>query len=235
MTNRLRKVAEKWIVKRLAKRHLLGKPRDRTKPESVLITEDDIASLVSSTYKLAKPLIHAVELEKIKSRGNRLTITLGLYHVALYRSLRKLDIEDDYAIDLASELGWSVYKYNVRLIYKFVRLFVYNKQKQLNTITRLLMLFPFSQDANGYQRTAWNEADHLRTDWTQCAVLVAMNKVGNEKDLNFFRNSWCQYDFRVPEVISKEGYYGRKHTLSSGDNVCDMKWYAKGKMKSVSK
>jgi hypothetical protein len=51
-------------------------------------------------------------------------------------------------------------------------------------------------------------------------------KTQGEEALEFFRNSWCTLDFPLAEFMVKGGRYERPHTLSAGDNVCDMRWIA---------
>lgn len=211
----------------LARRQLTGLPRNPDTPDIEQLTRTDIKLLVAEMRTTARKLILAADLKLLKSRGNRFNAILGLYHVALYRGLCKQGLEDAYAIKVCSDVGWSLYAGATRYLYWLVRPFVWNKQKQINAILRMLMIFPFNQDKNGYQFTVKKEADHLRTDWSQCVVLESIKRAGDEADLNFFRNSWCQYDFKFPGLISRDGYYEREHTLSSGDQVCDMKWYAK--------
>jgi len=206
---------------------LIGLPRNPELPDRDRLTKVDVRTLVAEMRVAARELIAAADLTRLKSRGNRFNATLGLYHVALYRGLLKQGLANDYAIQVSRDIGWSFYAGATLYLYWLVRPFVWNKQKQLNTILRLLMIFPFNQDKHGYQVKAWKEGGHFRTDWTQCVVLEAIKRAGDEADLNFFRNSWCQYDFKFPGLISKDGYYEREHTLSSGDKVCDMKWYAR--------
>lgn len=211
----------------LARRYLIGQALDPERPDSARLDKAQVKALVAEMRDTARVLIAAAQLQRLKSRGNRFNATLGLYHVALYRSLRNQGLADEQAIRLAREIGWSFYAGATRSLYWLVRPFVWDKQKQLNAILRLLMIFPFNQDPEGYQVTAWKEADHFRTDWTRCVVLDSIIRAGDEADLNFFRNSWCTYDFHFPGLISQDGYYEREHTLSHGDKVCDMKWYAR--------
>jgi len=50
---------------------------------------------------------------------------------------------------------------------------------------------------------------------------------GNEEERRFFYNSWCMFDFAIAKVMAKDGSYERPHTLSAGDDVCDMRWFVK--------
>lgn len=218
---------QEQLFVRLARWHLVGKPQDPARQDGTRLTRRDVAELTRTMRDSARELIAAAELGRLTSRGNRFNATLGLYHVALYRALRDWGLSDEYAIQLARDIGWVFYKAMTRYLYWLVRPFVWDKQRQINAVIKLLMIFPFSQDEQGYQVKSWHEGDHFRTDWTQCVVLETIKRVGDESDLNFFRNSWCQYDFAFPAIISKDGYYEREHTLSQGDRVCDMKWYAR--------
>lgn len=55
------------------------------------------------------------------------------------------------------------------------------------------------------------------------------------EEIDFFKNSWCLYDFALPRYLIEGGCYELKHTLSNGDPVCDMKWYACSKIAEANK
>jgi hypothetical protein len=46
-----------------------------------------------------------------------------------------------------------------------------------------------------------------------------------EAVMQFFRDTWCTFDYSAAEMITDGGKYERIHTLSDGDNVCDMRWF----------
>ncbi len=62
-------------------------------------------------------------------------------------------------------------------------------------------------------------------DFYRCPVNYYFQALGKE-ELEFFRNSWCTMDWPFAEAMVKGGKYERRHTLSAGDNVCDMRWRA---------
>ena len=46
-----------------------------------------------------------------------------------------------------------------------------------------------------------------------------------------FQRSWCTYDWALTYAMvgggfQQKGYHERPHTMSKGDDVCDMCWYA---------
>jgi len=96
----------------------------------------------------------------------------------------------------------------------------------MNFVLRAFKRYPFSEP--GYQGEFHEEADHLRTDWIRCAPFEYVKAHGREGELAFFFRTWCMYDWALAQIITANGRYERDHTLSVGDEVCDMRWYAGG-------
>jgi len=42
--------------------------------------------------------------------------------------------------------------------------------------------------------------------------------------MTLFRKAYCTYDYAVAEYLVEGVTYQREHTLSEGDEVCDMRW-----------
>jgi hypothetical protein len=49
----------------------------------------------------------------------------------------------------------------------------------------------------------------------------------------FMLHSICTLDFALGQTLAKGGHYERPHTLSAGDRLCDMKWYAQSRSAAV--
>ena len=45
------------------------------------------------------------------------------------------------------------------------------------------------------------------------------------EEMTLFRKTWCTFDYTSAEYAVEGGKYQRKHTLSDGDEVCDMRWF----------
>lgn len=212
----------KLIIPRLIKKHI-GR---QAVGENGLLSSMEIRQLTKDTLNQGDALIGNSNIGQIKSRGNRLLVAAGLYHLSLYRQLRHRGLGRDNAIKACYDLAWDVYKKAVRATYCLVRPFAWSKRTQMNAIILLMNRFPFNEDSNGFQRRIEIKDDHIATTWSRCAVLEAIRGLNDEEAVYFFRNTWCQYDFRFPGLVSKQGYYEREQVMSDGDKVCDMKWYA---------
>lgn len=104
----------------------------------------------------------------------------------------------------------------------------------MNLILRLFMVFPFSTPGRpAYECKAWAERDRFCTYWTYCPSFAFVKRLvehgGDHGKLDAFRRSWYTYDWTLAYAIVDGGYgrrggYERPHTLSAGDEVCDMRW-----------
>ena len=57
-----------------------------------------------------------------------------------------------------------------------------------------------------------------------CPVYDFYKQFGQE-EMTLFRKTWCTFDYTSAEYAAEGGKYQRKHTLSDGDEVCDMRWF----------
>jgi len=167
------------------------------------------------------------KMPQYKSHGNRLMVFCGVISLAAYRVLRNEGMTHQYATLLVADVIWKLYILGAKTLWLATSLITREPQKRLNYTLRILCKYPFNTDPKGYQFKLRIMPDHLSMDFTQCVVHQFMRFVGNDEEMDFFRNSWCQYDFALPAYLIEGGGYEREHTLSHGDNICDMKWYAK--------
>lgn len=182
-------------------------------------------------YKKVKDeinILHAkYDMSQYKSHGNRLMVFCGVMSLAAYRVLRSEGVTPQYATLLIADVIWKLYILSAKILWLVTGLMTRKPQKRLNYTLRILCKYPFNPDPNGYQFKLISMPDHLSMDFTQCAVHQFMKIVGNDEEMDFFHNSWCLFDFALPGYLIEGGGYEREHTLSHGDNTCDMKWYAK--------
>ena len=83
---------------------------------------------------------------------------------------------------------------------------------------RAFLHFPFSRP--GYEWNAWPEdSGALAIDFYSCPMRDYLKSQGEEE---FMRNSI----FALAQAMATGGRYERAHTLSAGDPVCDMRWFA---------
>ena len=185
---------------------------------------------VNEIYKLTLSNLqnHLVEIEftNFQTNGNRLMVFLAAASVACYQAILSEKVPEEWAKQLFSEVGWDVYAKLSSPYIAFAKIRFRHPQEQLNLFINMLCKFPFSQDKNGYQYRVWKEENKLCTDWFQCAPLNYIKSLDNPDLLEMFKESWCKYDFALPQLLNENGRYERPSTLSHGGEVCNMRWYS---------
>jgi len=197
------------------------------RPNEGRYSRGHLQKIYKQVKKEERQLSVAFGLSQIGSRGNRLMVHCGIISLAAYRGFRKRGLSHEYATLLVADVIWKLYILGTRALWILTGLSSREPQKRLNTTLRILLKYPFNADPEGYQFEAKAAPDHFCTHFTQCAVHRYLGAVGNDEEMDFFRNSWCRFDFALPACLTREGGYVREHTLSHGDPVCDMRWYAK--------
>lgn len=221
----------KWIALTLFKlfflRDLKGRYIYNEQPHQGRFTKKQLKGIYNKIKEEQKRLRTQADLSQYRSYGNRLMVFCGVMSLSAYRELRNSGLSHLYATQLVSDVVWKLYITGAKAIWFVTGLITREPQKRLNYTLRILCKYPFNADPKGYQFKIQILPNHLSMDFTQCAVHQFMKNLGNNGEMDFFRNSWCLYDFALPAYLTAEGGYEREHTLSHGDNVCDMKWYAK--------
>jgi hypothetical protein len=173
--------------------------------------------------------------------GNRHNVYLAIITIGFYHALLDAGVEQSYAIVLFTDVGWKIYVKFISLPKRIVKLITTDPQRQINMMLRMFMRFPFSPAGRpGYEGEARAEDDRFLTNWTFCApfhfVKQYSQKQGDRGEVDAFYRSWCWFDwplaYAMAEGSGKPGCYDRPHTLSRGDDVCDMCWAAEPPVKS---
>ncbi len=224
-------------AKRAAYQTLEGRLIKRGHPERGRLLRHDVDQILDRARRELDQLESEANLERLPTRGNRHNALLALFTVAAYHAIVKRGIERTYAAELVADIGWKLYARMVAVPKLVARIIHRDPQKQINLILRLFMVYPFSAPGRpGYEVKAWSEADRYCTFWTHCPPLqVVRNYVkrhGDSGELEAFRMSWCSYDWALTYALldggfQEKGHYERPHTMSAGDDVCDMCWYAR--------
>jgi hypothetical protein len=181
-------------------------------------------------------MLPAAQLNSLPAVGNRHNVFLAVLSVAGYHAYLAAGIERKYAIELLADVGWKLYCRSVTLPRLVARLMTRDPKRRVELMLRMLISFPFSAPGRpGYEVKAWAEPDRFCTYWTHCPPYAFVRRYveqnGDHGELEAFRKSWCWYDWAITHVMvggwQRMGHYERPHTLSAGDAVCDMCWYAR--------
>jgi hypothetical protein len=194
----------------------------------------DVDAFLEDVWKRVPVLLREQDMRRIPTIGNRHNVFLGALTIAGYHALIDRGVDREHAIGLFADVGWKVYEQMLRLPHLLARLRTRDPQRRMNFVLEAMMRFPFSAPGKpGYEVHAWAEADRFHTHWTYCAPLGFVQryveKHGDRGELDAFYQSWCLYDWPAADILAggraaERGHYQRLHTLSRGDDVCDMWW-----------
>lgn len=153
----------------------------------------------------------------------------GLVDLAVYRALLKEEIDPDYAKVLVGDMIWQARMNANGLIpiidplrVKLARLTTKDPMTFLEKRLRDGMKFPYNRP--GYRIELYQDKDGWCMDIYSCPVHEFYKQFGQE-EMAFFRRTWCTFDYSAAENLVEGGRYQREHTLSDGDEVCDMRWF----------
>lgn len=216
----------KLIIRWAAYRAVVGRYLDRHQPHKGRFTRHDLNRVLEQTWRNFEELLPDAHLEELETLGNRQNVMLGVVTLAMYRAFLAAGVEKEYAIELFSDLGWKFYEKWVVPLRLIARLVARDPQKQMDTMLRIFLRYPFSRP--GYDWKILSQEGPFELDIYRCPVHDYFKRIGKEEE-NIFFKSWCKFDFALAQVMTKGGSYERPHTLSAGNDVCEMKWYGKPK------
>jgi hypothetical protein len=222
------KLAGKPIFAWAAYRALGGRYLDRNRPSRGRFTRDQVDRILEQTWHNYDGLVPAAHVERLRTLGSRQNVLLGVASLGMCRALLGEGVEKMYATELFTDVAWKVYEKWIGLPRLIARRATGSPQAQMNLMLRMLLRYPFNRP--GYQWQARPQSDRFALDIYRCPVYDYLQSQGADE---FMLNSWCTLDFALAQAMTEGGYYERPHTLSAGDDVCDMKWYGERKAEVV--
>ena len=232
---RVVKTLARPLVRRATREALQGRLLELDAPERGRWLRADVAGFREATWRRVDELLPEARLEKLPTFGNRLNVFMAVVTTAAYRELLDRNVSREYAAALVADVGWKIYAWMLGASALPARILIRSKQRQLEWTLRLLMRFPFSAPgAPGYEVRAWSDGSRFYTHWTHCppqAFVRSLTEEGQDRgELEAFRRSWCLYDWAGADLLvgdREHGHYERSQTMSRGDAVCDMCWWAR--------
>jgi len=213
--------ASRPMFGRAVRRTLDGRYWDSDDPSRGRIMRADVKRILARTWREFDVLIPGARLEGLPNRGSRQNVMLGVLSLALHRALLAEGIERRYAAALFTDAAWQVYRSWIRLPRALARMVSRDDARRMELMLRMFLRYPFARP--GYEWRARREPDAFEIDFTRCPVQEYMRAQGES---DFMLNSWCTLDFALAQAMVPGGRYERRHTLSAGDPVCDMRWQA---------
>ena len=228
MKNIIRKIA--WTAKKKTMVQILASRCKRDGlPEYGRFTPREIDRIIFQTNLNIKELMPY--FNDLDSIGNYQNEYVGLIDLAIYRALIKEKIEPNYAMNLVGDMMWQAVVNAKGIIpiidplrKKWWRLTTKDSMSFLGKRIKAAMKYPYSKP--GYKIKLYMDKNVYCMDIYSCPVFDYYKQFG-EEEMTLFRKTWCTFDFSVAEYGVEGGRYERKHTLSDGDEVCDMRWFIK--------
>lgn len=221
---------------------LQGRLRQRGLAASGRFLGSDVKRIYRETWQEMAEILPEVRMQELPNWGNRHNVYLAVLSISLYHALLNSGIEKDYAIELFADIGWKLYVKFLAIPKAIARIRTSVPQEQMNLVLKAFLRFPFSAPGQpGYEVEAGaTESGAFATDWSWCPPFAFVRRYveqhGDRGELRAFFHSWCQYDWALADAIVEgtghAGAYTRPHTLSRGDDICDMVWAAQPKLES---
>ncbi len=195
-------------------------------PESGRFTQKEIRKVIFQADLNIKDLMPL--LLDHNNLGNYQNEYVGLIDLAIYRALVKSETDREYAAKLVGDMQWQA-RVNAKgltpiidpLRIKIAKLTTRNPMAFLERRLRNGMKYPYSKP--GYKIEFYRDNDVYCMNIYSCPVFDFYKQFGQE-EMTLFRKTWCTFDYSVAEHLVEGGKYQREHTLSDGDEVCDMRW-----------
>jgi len=222
----IRKIA--WAAKKKTIIQILAsRCRRDGMPEYGRFTSREIKQIIFEANLNIKELMpYFNDLDNI---GNYQNEYAGLLDLAIYRALVKEKIDPNYAMNLVGDMMWQGVvnaKGSIPIIYplrkKLNKLTTKDPMTYLEKHLKDNMKYPYSEP--GYKIEFYKDKNVYCMDIYSCPVFDFYKQFGQE-EMTLFRKTWCTFDYTAAEYAVKGGRYQRKHTLSDGDEVCDMRWF----------
>lgn len=198
-------------------------------PEYGRFTPKDIKRIIfQANFNIKEIMPYFMDIDNI---GNYQNEYGGLLDLAIYRALIKEGIDSNYAMNLVGDMMWQVVVNSKGLIpiidplrKKLLKLSTKDPMAILEKRINQAMKYPYSKP--GYKIEFYKDNQIYCMDIYTCPVYDFFKQFGNE-EMTLFKKTWCTFDYTSAEYIVEGCKYERKHTLSYGDKVCDMRWSIK--------
>jgi hypothetical protein len=197
------------------------------KPENGRFTPGETKQIVLQAESNNEELMpYFKDLENL---GNYQNEFVGLLDLAIYRALVTANIDRSYAMNLVGDMMWQAVVNSHGLVpiidplrKQILKFTIKDPLAYLGYRLKEMMTYPYS--APGYKVHFYMDNNTYCMDIYSCPVYDFYRQFG-EEEMTMFRKTWCTFYYTAAQHVVAGGRYERKHALSSGDQVCDMRWF----------
>ncbi len=213
-----------WIIKKKSVVQVLT-PRCRRdgEPEYGRFTTTDIERTIQHTHSIILELMPY--FKDLPNIGNYMMAYASMIDLAIYRALLREKVDPGYATNLIGDINWQ-FVVNTGGYYRLKRKLIALKTKdpveRMGMFLSDMLKFPYAKP--GYRAELYKEGNVYHMNFYSCPVYDFYKQFGNE-ELTLFRKVFCTYDYAAAERLIEGGRHQREHTLSDGDEACDMRWF----------
>lgn len=212
------------IIRWAARSALVGRDRDRNKPEQGRFTRAEVNHSITQAWRRYMALAPSLPAEP--TAGSRMNVKLAALTIAFFQVLLDAGIERAYAIELVSDTTWKVYRQWGRIGQFLTRILPRSLLKPMRTdLARriqkdgtLAQSFPFN--APGYIAKYVPMKDAIAFDMIRCPVAEVFRAHGAA---DLCRASWCDLDYALAEMQGLR--LQRTTTLVEGADRCDFRFF----------
>ena len=218
------------LLRRSLRRHLAGRmvdPDDESRGRFLRSGADGVARRQAEEFDAMLPV---ASIEDLPTAGSRINVALTLMTISLYRALIHEGVPRDHSIELTSDVVWHFYSIGGRTVHRIAGIRSRDPHRRMAAALRMLLRFPFSAPGRpAYEVATSDESGEFLTTWNWCPphafVRQLIGAQGDNGELAAFRRSWCSFDWAFNDLLAGgAGNYSRPHTMSDGDQSCDMTW-----------
>lgn len=214
------KVFARPITSWAARRALVGRNRARGDMSQGKLTSVDIDQIIEQVWQRFDQI--APEIPTEPTLGANMLVRLAALTMLIYQSLREMDIEQGYAIELVGDAVWKIYEKAVKVVAGLTR---YPHRDGLPLIRQRVELFmkkfPFNPPA--YQVRWYPDGEAVAFDVLHCPVASYFQmQLPPQEAAAVCEGTWCNQDYALAEVWG--GMLVRTGTRAGGVEHCDFRF-----------
>ena len=209
------------LVKRAARRALIGRVRSRQVPEKARFTRAEVDECLVTAWGYYRERV--CNLAPQPTIGSTMNVRLACFTMSFFDALLAKGIERAYAIELIADAAWRVYRQWARIALALARLTpcsrlalgfarIENDRRPVSISLR----FPFNPP--GYLIETIATDGDVAFDVARCPVASYFRE---RQAADLCTASWCNLDYALAELTHKT--LVRTKTLVSGDDRCDFR------------